>query len=111
MAFPYGEQLETIYPVLENILNNLPYNDLVSCSEINSNWHQTATNILKKRRNITWLSTAEKDKQIVFRKSSNVNYEDVCFSFLVYNYTKIKLQNYVCIHDSNNTAKKNTCMY
>lgn len=106
--FPYGEQIGSIYPVLENILSHLPYSDLKNVSEIGvKDWEELSKSEMKKRKAATWIYVY-KSNGIDLEKSANVNYESSQFVFFLYNHKYMSLGKYVCVHYEDNVIKKQT---
>lgn len=108
--FDFGEALEQIYPLLQIIFENLPYEDLKTALLVNNTWNKYSKDELRKRNNASWLSLSRtKASQLTIQKSNNFKYDSVAFALIFYNYHDIKLQKFICVHDE--PVKRMTCMY
>ncbi|KAK9717617.1 hypothetical protein QE152_g23648 [Popillia japonica] len=98
--FDFGEALEQIYPLLQIIFENLPYEDLKTALLVNNTWNKYSKDELRKRNNASWLSLSRtKASQLTIQKSNNFKYDSVAFALIFYNYHDIKLQKFICVHD------------
>lgn len=109
--FPYGEEIGNMYPIIERILDYLPYTDLLNILQINnSNWQQVAKSLLRKRCRISWLCITRIKEKITLNVSDNAYFQNVCFMFLIYKTWGLKMTENVCVHNKKD-CKEVTCMF
>lgn len=107
-SFPYGDSIGSIYPVLQKVLQYLPYAEVVNISKINNkNWMKLARSEIKRRCKITSLYLIE-NESLVLKSSFNVNFEHVEFLFFLYNHKKLRLNDFVCVHYADHSAERKT---
>ncbi|KAJ8967869.1 hypothetical protein NQ317_006185 [Molorchus minor] len=99
--FDFSEALESVYPLLDIVFNFLNYNDLKTCCKVKKSWKDVAENILQRRNKSSWFTcykTKTKPRRNVFKHSDNLNYNNVGMGIILYDFRRIKLNKYICVH-------------
>lgn len=101
--FDFSEALESVYPLLEIVFGFLNCNDLKTCCEVKMTWKEVAEKILKKRNKASWFTCysteMSKVKPKVIKHSDNLNYNNVEMGIILYDFRRIKLNSYICVHN------------
>ncbi|XP_056643659.1 uncharacterized protein LOC130449715 isoform X1 [Diorhabda sublineata] len=96
--FNFSDALESVYPLLHIIFDYLDCNDLRTCSKVNKTWKDVAENMLIKRVQSSWFTCYKSEKSNIFEYSYNLNYNNVGFGIIFYDFRRIKLNKFICIH-------------
>ncbi|XP_018569015.1 uncharacterized protein LOC108909237 [Anoplophora glabripennis] len=102
--FDFSEALESVYPLLDIIFSFLNYNDLRTCYEVKMTWREVAQRILEKRNKSSWFTcynakVSSTVKPKIIRHSDNLNYNNVDMGIILYDFRRIKLNSYICVHN------------
>ncbi|KAG5891714.1 hypothetical protein JTB14_016097 [Gonioctena quinquepunctata] len=114
--FDLSSSLESVYPLLEIIFSYLNYNDLKSCCDVKRSWKDAAETILKRRVKPSWFTcyrTKTKPKSHYFdHHSDNLNYNNVGLGIILYDFRRIKLNKFICVHtDTTELVRKSVPEY
>ncbi|XP_028129822.1 uncharacterized protein LOC114325886 [Diabrotica virgifera virgifera] len=96
--FDFSEALESVYPLLDIIFDYLDFNDLTRCCQVKNSWKEIAENILSKRAQASWFTCFKGSTTNCFEHSVNLNYNNVGFGIILYDFRRIKLNKFICVH-------------
>lgn len=111
--FDFAEALESVYPILEIIFSYLNYKDLKSCSFVKNSWKDIAEKILSKRSKPSWFTcyrTKAKKKSNIFKYSKELNYNNVGIGIVLYDFRRIKLSKFICLHKNTTELSRKSGM-
>nr|XP_023017848.1 uncharacterized protein LOC111506863 [Leptinotarsa decemlineata] len=99
--FNLFSSLESIYPLLEIVFSYLNYNELKTCSQVKQSWNETAETVLRRRMRPSWFTCYKTHSIPSFHQdyySPNLNYNNVGLGIILYEFRRMKLNKYICIH-------------
>ncbi|CAH1102167.1 unnamed protein product [Psylliodes chrysocephalus] len=105
--FDLFEALESVYPLLDIILDYLDCDDLRSCCEVKNAWKEVAERILCKRIQPSWFTcfkAVPRNKLNIYEHSDNLNFNNVGIGIILYDFRRIKLNKYICIHNDDDVV-------
>lgn len=112
--FDFSEALESVYPILEIIFSYLNYKDLRSCCAVKTSWKDVASDVLNKRLKPSWFTcyrTKGKKKSNVFKYSTELNYNNVGIGIVLYDFRRIKLSKFICLHKNTTELSRKSGKY
>ncbi|CAG9854487.1 unnamed protein product [Phyllotreta striolata] len=109
--FDFSEALESVYPLLDLIFEYLDCNSLRNCCKVKKSWKDVAENILSKRVQLSWFTCFKggvNNKSNIFEHSVNLNFNNVDLGIILYDFRRIKLNKYICVHTDVAELKRRT---
>lgn len=98
-GFDFAAALESVFPLLEIIFENLDYQELKICSNVKPSWSDIVEKVLIKRCKPSWFTYyVSNNYGRGFGCSSNINRNNVAIAIILYDYKRIKLNRYICVH-------------
>ncbi|XP_063910042.1 uncharacterized protein LOC135127533 [Zophobas morio] len=103
--FDFAEALESVYPLLEIVFSYLDYNDLQTAALVKKSWQVTASRILEKRNDVSWITVFRKKRQSYVHYSKNYLYNNISLGIILFNYRAVSLSDCFCCHEDVSSRK------